>query len=269
MGVSHSYPTPYADVNAIVDELQANVRVILKDQFFGLYLHGSLALDDFTPGRSDIDFLVVTEGGLSSDHISALRAMHARLASEAPPWGAELEGSYIPQDALRRYDPNQAFHPKIERGEELVVEQHASDGVILRHVLREHGIVVAGPLPRTLIDSIQPTEMRAALVTLLRDWWAPMIDDPVRLQQRGYQAYAVLTMCRVLHTFATGTIVPKPVAARWVQATYERRWIAFIERALQWRHDGHAIDRSPVPDAEVDETRNLIRFACERGAEFC
>lgn len=29
---------------------------------------------------------------------------------------------------------------------------------------------------------------------------------------------AILTMCRVLHTLEHGTIVSKPVAARWAQA---------------------------------------------------
>jgi hypothetical protein len=178
----------------------------------------------------------------------------------------ELEGSYISRSALRRYDPARAVHPHIERGGELVVEQHASDGVILRYVVREHGLIVSGPLPVTLIDPVSPAELRAALVTLLNEWWAPMVDDPHRLRHRGYQAYAVLTMCRVLHTLATGELVPKPVAACWAQAQYGDRWAALIERALQWRHTNHAIDRSPVPEAEVDATRSLIHFTCKRGA---
>jgi hypothetical protein len=261
-----SWPTPHADVNAIVAELLAAVCAILGDRFVGLYLHGSLALDDFTPGRSDIDFLVVTEDVLGDEPVAGLHAMHGRLAAGPSPWGVELEGSYIPHAALRRYDPAQAVHPHIERGRQLVVEQHASDGVILRYVVRERGPAVAGPPPATLIDPISAADLRAALAELLREWWMPMLDDPHRLRQRGYQAYAVLTMCRVLHTFTTGEIVPKPVAAHWAQVQYGERWAVLIDRAHHWRHDAHAIDRSPVPDAEVDATRELIRFTCERGA---
>lgn len=266
MVVGDAYPTPYTDVNAIVDELHADVRVILAGQFVGLYLHGSLALDDFTLGRSDIDFLVVTESELSTEHVAALHTMHARLAAGPSPWGVELEGSYLSRADLRRYDPDRSFHPHIERGGELVVEQHASDMAIQRYVLREHGLVVAGPPPATMIDPVYPSNLRAALEALLEGCWKPMIDEPVRLEQRGYQAYAVLTMCRILHTFATGMIVPKPAAARWAQAQYGERWEALIEGALQWRHDDHAIDRSPVPEAEVDATRELILLTCERGA---
>ena len=58
-------PTPYADVNAILRELMANVQPILADRFVGMYLYGSLAAGDFSPETSDIDFLVEMDNGRS------------------------------------------------------------------------------------------------------------------------------------------------------------------------------------------------------------
>ncbi|MHB8757047.1 MAG: nucleotidyltransferase domain-containing protein [Bacillota bacterium] len=72
-------PTPYPDVNALLSELLSSLRGILGDRFVGLYLHGSLAAGDFVPGRSDIDFLVVTDGDLSDEVVAVLKAMHERL----------------------------------------------------------------------------------------------------------------------------------------------------------------------------------------------
>ena len=40
-------PTPYPEVNAILNVLLADVRAILGDQFVGFYLYGSLASGDF------------------------------------------------------------------------------------------------------------------------------------------------------------------------------------------------------------------------------
>ena len=79
-----------------------------------------------------------------------------------------------------------------------------------------------------------------------------MCDDPTRLHAGGYQAYAVLTMCRALYTMRHGTIVSKPVAARWAVRTLDKRWIGLIERALFWRDAGR--------EAEVDETVEFIRY---------
>lgn len=44
-------PTPYAEVNAILAEVQARVTAILGPDLLGMYLYGSLALGDFTLER--------------------------------------------------------------------------------------------------------------------------------------------------------------------------------------------------------------------------
>src|SRR5947207_15720461 len=97
--------TGYADVDAVLAELLAGVRGTLGPQLVGVYLDGSLATGDFAPHSSDIDVLVVTEDVLSDDVVAALGAMHARLATGLSKWTRELEVSYIPRRALRRFDP--------------------------------------------------------------------------------------------------------------------------------------------------------------------
>jgi hypothetical protein len=246
-------PTPYPDVNAVVRELQAGLQDILGEDLVGLYLYGSLAGGDFDPRTSDIDFVAVAAGRLSDEVIAALRAMHERLAAGPSKWGTELEGYYIPLCDLRRYNPAQAPCPHIERGEKLVVEPQASDGVILRHIVREQGIVLAGPDPHPLIDPVSPDELGAAVRELFRGWWVPMVQDPVKLYHPGYHAYAVLTMCRMRYTLKYGTIVSKPAAARWALATWDARWAPLIERALAWQ----------MRVEDVDETRALIEETAE------
>jgi hypothetical protein len=123
-------PTAYPDVNLLLAELLAAARQALGEQLIGLYLYGSLAIGGFKPGRSDIDFLAVTAAELSPAELAALQGMHRRLAAGPSPWAGELEGSYIPAAALRRYDPRRTLHPHIDRGSnELRIEQHDTDWV--------------------------------------------------------------------------------------------------------------------------------------------
>ncbi len=260
---SLSQPTPDPDVNDILHVLLLSVQTILGNHFIGMYLYGSLASGDFDTS-SDIDFVVVTDDELAENIFSALQEMHARIAASDSKWAIELEGLYIPQRALRRYDPNHATHPHIERGGSLRIEERDSADVIHWHILRERGIVLAGPDPRTLIDPISPNELRRAVREILRGWWAPMLADSTRLQSRGYQSYAVLTMCRMLHTLRYGTVVSKPIAARWAQATLGERWVALIERALVGRHNS----QSKAQSDDVNGTLDLIRYTLERGQEF-
>jgi hypothetical protein len=107
------------------------------------------------------------------------------------------------------------------------------------------------------IDPIQPDELRQAVAGILREWWLPLIEssDP-RLLRSDYQAHAVLTMCRALHTLEFGAVVSKPAAARWAQAALGEPWRALIERALGWR-SGEAF-------RELDATLAFVRYTLHR-----
>jgi hypothetical protein len=241
-------PTPYPEVNAILHELLGRVRAILGPRFLGMYLYGSLTLGDFSPLTSDVDFVVVTDAGLPPDLVAALHAMHADLAATWVPWGAELEGSYIPLPSLGRHDPTQAPYPRIERGEELRVHKYDSGNIIQRYLLREHGIPLAGPPIQAWIDPVHPDDLRRDVAAIAREWLVPMRDDPLPLRHRGYQAYIVLTICRMLYTLQFGTIVSKPTAARWAREALGPRWAPLIDRALA---------------DDTNETRDLIRYALD------
>jgi predicted nucleotidyltransferase len=104
------HPTPYPEVNALLQQLLSSVQAVLAHGLVGMYLDGSVATGDFEPDKSDIDFVVVDEVFL------ALKHMHARLATGASRWVTELEGSYVPRRALRRRDPRPARHPYLDRG---------------------------------------------------------------------------------------------------------------------------------------------------------
>jgi predicted nucleotidyltransferase len=104
------HPTPYPEVNDLVRKLVKKVQTILGSHLVGMFLEGSLANGDFDLD-SDIDFVVVTDEAISDDLFSALQAMHERIAMLDSRWAIQLEGSYVPQAALRRYDPDQALHP--------------------------------------------------------------------------------------------------------------------------------------------------------------
>ena len=247
----------HPEVETILLRLLKEVRAILGDRFLGLYLHGSLALGDFDHNRSDIDFVVATTGELSPETISELAAMHRRLAAGASKWGSELEGTYIPRQALRRYDPANAVFPHIERGGRLRVEQHHSDWLIQCYTLRRCGVTLAGPPPHTLLDPILPSVLRQAVLDLLW-WWELQLEDTSRVEQSGYQAYAILTMCRILYTMQHESIVSKPVAARWAQDYLEPHWGRLIGRALTWQ-PGEPLGALPETLAFIRHTLRQVR----------
>ncbi len=246
-----SVPTPYAGVNAVLVELLTAVPPILGSNFFGLYLTGSLAAGDFNPHRSDIDFVVVTTTELADDTITDLAALHSQMRQTGAHWASHIEGDYIPLAALRRYDPVQACYPHLGTSGHFAVEQHDSGAIIQHHILREKGVVVAGPPIQPLIGPVTPNELRRATLDILHSWWEPKLIIPVPLADDEYQVYAVLTMCRMLYTFQFGEIVSKPVAARWALGVVDGRFSSLIAQANTWRNG--------LPFDKFDETVDFIR----------
>ncbi len=248
-------PTPFPEVNAVLDRLLADVQTVLGEAFVGLVLFGSLASGDFNPQRSDIDFVVITAAELSDRVLQTLVEMHARIRASGLKWALKLEGSYIPREALRRHDPAHCVHPALRMDGSFDLDEHGSDWAVQRHLIREQGIVLAGPDPRTLIDPVRPDDLRQAVRGTLREWWAPKLENPAWLHDAEYQAYAVLTMCRVLYTLQYGLVASKPVAARWAQGTLGEPWAALIARALAWRHGD--------PWDHLDRTLAFIRYTVD------
>ena len=257
-------PTLYPDVNEVLKLLLEGVKEILGDQFIGMYLYGSLSSGDFDPKSSDIDFAIVTESILPDEIISALKNLHQRIWASELKWASKLEGSYIPKDLIRRHDSDSPPCPTVNEGI-FYVDQRGSDWIIQRHVIREHGVVLEGPDPKMLIDFVKPDDIRGAVLGILREWWFPMLDNPKWLREHGseYHAYAIISMCRTLHALKYGTIVSKPVAAKWAQEELDEEWSQTIEQSLiAQRHDGKDHDL-------YHKALDLIRFTLSKvGADF-
>jgi hypothetical protein len=252
-------PTPYRDVNEILALLNGQVVEVLGSQFVGMYLYGSLASGDFDPESSDIDFLIVTAGILDENTIDALNTMHQRIWNSGLKWVAKLEGSYLPKEHLPHFEKSGRVYPTVNEGE-FYLSPHGSDWIIQRHIIRELGVVLAGPDPKSMIDAVTPDEIRRAVKGILEEWWFPMLDNPSWLRDRGteYHAYAVLTMCRSLYALEHGEVVSKPIAARWAQKKLGDKWSRVIERSLVGRN-------GKVNFSLYDDALALIWYTMEKG----
>jgi predicted nucleotidyltransferase len=258
-----NFPTRYPDVNALLFVLLSGEQAVLGNHLVGMYLFGSLASGDFDQ-QSDIDVAIVTDEEIAPEQFARLRTMHERMAEIDSFWATQLEVAYLSLDKLRRYDPERGAHPHLDRGkgEQLKMDAHAR--VVERHILREHGIVVFGPSLQNLIDPISPNDLRQSVLEILNEWYALMLDKPAPFDNRGYQSYTVLSMCRMLYTLQFGKVVSKPAAARWAQDTLPPRWAPLIERA--WVGREHP-SLEPL-DEDVRETKEFIRYTLARSREF-
>ena len=231
--------TGYADVDRALHWFLAQARVLLGAEFAGMYLVGSLALGDFDPANSDIDFIVVTEAELAPAVIGALRDMHVRFDQSASPLAGRVEAVYVERDALRIFPPGERAYPQVERERGFFVEPLEMGWIFQCWTLREHGVVLAGPAPKDLIPPLDPDEMRRAAAPIALMWQREAREDPTWLEwlrERQSQAFVVLTLCRLLYTLDRAKVTSKPAAARWALQALDARWSTLIAGALAGRH---------------------------------
>lgn len=245
--------TPYPDVTEALDLVHSELTAVLGKNFVGLYLWGSLAAGDFDPCTSDIDLVAVPAEELVATTVPSLEAAYARITGTGLYWANRLEIDFIPERSFRRYDPADEERPRMDFEDGLVLQRQDSGGIIQRHLLRESGVTLAGPKPKSLIDPVSPDSLREAVRALLADKWSGRVRNRALLENQDYQAYAILTMCRMLYTLQHGSIVSKPVAARWALKSLDPPWRSLVQRALAWPRE--------TGPAYLDEVRALIRFS--------
>lgn len=224
-------PTPHLDVNEILNLLFTNIKEILQDQLVGVYLYGSLTNGGFDE-HSDIDVIFVTRNDIPDEIFSTLSAMHKEIAKMDSLWSNQLEVAYIPKVAFERFDRS-ILYPHLDRGsgESLHKIAPESDWLILCHNLRDLGITILGPNPKTFIDSVSSSDLRQAVMEGVPIWFAPIIANPSEIKKRGYQSFFVLSICRMLYTLKHGEIISKPAAAQWGKEQLDKQWEPLIERA--------------------------------------
>jgi len=248
--------TAHQDVNTLLALLSKNLTEILDGQLVGLYLTGSLTYGDFDRGSSDIDFLAVLTHALSAKQHRQIEKMHSRIGKDFPVWKKRIEGSYITKKMLSSPKPPKESRPYVNAGK-MWDFVYGDEWTLNLYVLYQYGIALLGPDPKELIKSVKLDEVREASKRNLIQEWQPKINNPSAFRLADYesnhlQAYAVLTMCRILYAAKNDGVASKRVASAWVKKTYGRPWSGLVKKAEDWQHGKEM-------NAE-EQIKNFIKF---------
>ena len=87
--------------------------------------------------------------------------------------------------------------------------------------MRENGVTLAGPAPKSLIDPISVEMLRNEIFAVITNWGQEIIDHPDRYNNRFYQSFIVLSYCRMLHDLYQGFPGSKQSGAAWAKTNLE------------------------------------------------
>jgi predicted nucleotidyltransferase len=80
-----------AEPAEVLTHLAAELAEVLGDDLLSLALHGSWAVGDFTPGRSDLDVLAALATDPTAATLARLHDVHTRLETDFPEWNGHVE----------------------------------------------------------------------------------------------------------------------------------------------------------------------------------
>lgn len=211
----------------------------------GVILHGSLTLDDYLPGRSDIDLLVVVDHPPSDARLAALTEAMATGRAEAPgPVDLRVVTHQVaasptpapPLEAYLRLTPTSGVRVEERR------HPGERDLAVELSVCRAHGRSLLGAAPAELIGEVPDRWVVTAGDAQLADWQA-IGDDP------PYAELTVLTACRVWRFAEEGRHASKAAAADW--ALRRDPTLGVVGDALRRRHGDPAARIDPAQVARL------------------
>jgi hypothetical protein len=254
-------PDPgFPELDALLEEFTAALGETLDDDLVGLYLQGSFALGD-GDAYSDVDWIAVTRDELTDAQVAALQELHARFYARDTEWARHLEGSYFPEERFRRVEPSPAELWFLDNGSShLALDTHCNTRVV-RWIVREHGIALAGPDPKELIDPVSPDALRDEMPEAMQAWadWGHSIP-----MSRRAVTLLVVSFCRMLQTLETGTVTSKTEAGEWGMRTLGPEWADLIKAAMDDRPDPWRKVHEPASPEMAQRTMAFIDYALSR-----
>jgi hypothetical protein len=244
----------------VLDELVSRMQEILGGGLVGAYLQGSFALGDFD-AHSDVDWIAVVEEALTAGQVEALQGMHEQVYHLDSAWARHLEGSYYPRAILRQPAKRGLDLWYLDHGARSLIRSDHCNTLLVRWVVRERGVALAGPPPETLVAPISTEALRAEMLQTLTTWGQEILDDPARYNNRFYQSFIVLSYCRMLHDLQRGYPGSKREGAAWAKTALDPAWSDLIDGAWGGRPDPARKVREPADPDDFARTQRFVEYA--------
>jgi Domain of unknown function (DUF4111)/Nucleotidyltransferase domain len=240
-----------ADVRRTVDRYLGVADRLLADRITGFYLVGSVALDAYRPGRSDIDFVAVLDGDgdLSAADLRRLRLVHVASGVRTGPAALRRGHLGLPGTCngvfVRAADVPRPVTTIVPLASHVGARLRAAGGFDVNPVqwttLARHGVAVRGPEPGALGLDPAPERLRQWNLDNLAAYWVPWAQATRRRPGLRWRAspgwstaWGVLGAPRLHRTIATGDVISKEAAGEWAKATLDPRHHAIVDEGLAW-----------------------------------
>jgi hypothetical protein len=195
--------------NAIT-RIENTIAVILDKNVSTMYLYGSVTLNDFRMGWSDIDFLCLTGDYITEEKANVLVVLRQRLLEEdkGNPYYRLFEGGILPLDAFIGKRPDTVVYWGTSG--QRITDTYYFDSFCMYELLSS-GILLHGEDVR---GQFQMPGFRQLKDDVIRHYQT-IRKDAVKTTGSIYSCGWMLDIARGIYTLRTGKVIAKTAAGEW------------------------------------------------------
>ena len=199
-------------VETAVDSMRARICSILQGRSLSLYLLGSVTLNDYRPGWSDIDLLCLTGQSLPGAQAEELLHLRQTLVQEtSDPVYRLFEGGFLSVRAFQTHMPDTVVYWGTG-GQRLTDRYHFDSFSMVQ--LQTAGRLLHG-------DDVRPQFPIPSYANLRNDvirHYQTIRQYAVQTDGSLYSCGWLLDVARCLYTLKTGGVIAKTAAGEWALA---------------------------------------------------
>ena len=236
------------DLKLSIGKMVRRISDILCSCAPSIYLYGSVVLDDFRLGWSDIDILVLTQRPISEDQAKELVNLRQTMSTEEPvnPYYRTFEGGMLSLNAFLSGEMDVIVYWGTS-GERITTRYHFdsfSMSELLDNGILLYGEDVRSQLPRPTYSEIR-SDVRRHYET---------IRQYARKTGRELYSYGwILDISRCIYTLRTGKIIDKTAAGEWALQQGICPCVDALTKALAVRKEPMKY-RNDVPSLDYAES---------------
>lgn len=177
------------DVEIILNEYFKVFNNNLPNLIDSFYLTGSIVLDDYHEGKSDIDFVSVINRDMTSKDLVTLKKIHKEISSNYHK--TALDGSYVTLQQIGKLD--QDIGPVIYfDGKKIRYDCRSGNaGIVTWFMLKNYGITLIGDIPDNYLSNINVNDLISYVKLNANSYWVNWVE-------KAYMNFSIKSMVTLL-----------------------------------------------------------------------
>lgn len=228
------------DVEIVLKDYLEIVNAKLPDLIEAFYIVGSIVLNDYCKGKSDIDFVSIIKRDMTSDEMKIIEEIHGEINSKYPE--IVLDGSYVTPQQLGKLDKD--VGPVIYFDGKVKYDCKSGNvGILTWFMLKKYGITITGKPPEYYINHIDVKDLVSYVHLNANTYWAEWtekaskrlsLDGILTLFGRKVE-WGVLGICKLYYTMHERDIVSKYKAGEYALNRIPSNFERILKEAMRIR----------------------------------